>query len=219
MDATTLFEAILIHLIVLVLQATYTAIMNGRRCFRCFLTVTGSANGSRIVAIFLFVDHAVAATARQATRLSIITEEFLQRSLKIERSAGDTRRQAATLANLFRVHAARGDLEDAFDSADRAVALSIQIHDWYAAAVSKRSKARFLRRRNREDEARKELTEAAALFNRAGLADEEQAVEQEIERLGKKVGFPWYIRALFIMGGLFFLLMMLGVLLSLFEGV
>ncbi len=122
------------------------------------------------------------------------SEDFLKKSFEIERSAGDTRRQATALTNLFRVYTTQSKLDEAFKAADDAIILSLRIHDWFSAAVTKRSKARVLRRQDRIVEARKELTDAAALFQNAGLVSEQKAVEAELERLGKKAKLPWYAR-------------------------
>ncbi len=137
------------------------------------------------------------------------SQKYLESSLELERKAGDTAGQAKALANLGRVYLSQGDETRAFGVAEESAELSIQIHDWYHAAVVKRAKARVLRRSDRNEEARKYYVESIALFKKANEIEEAEATIEEQERLGKKKRLPWYAWVSIVLASLIFLIILI----------
>jgi tetratricopeptide (TPR) repeat protein len=139
------------------------------------------------------------------------SKDYLERSQEIEQQAGDNRRRARTLANLVRVHVTLGETEKGFALANEAVALLIQVHDWYEAGRIKQSMARVLRRQDKIQQARKEFTEAADLFSKADTEKDRQGVEEEIQRLERKKGMPWYAWLAIVVGALVLISMLIAI--------
>jgi tetratricopeptide (TPR) repeat protein len=141
-------------------------------------------------------------------------ENYFQQSLEIKRQAGDTRGQAMTLLNQVRVFRRRNDFAQAVGLNRQAATLFGEIRDTYCQAEAQRTLGRTYAAMNDLEKAREALRNAAALFERCSSGEKAAEVREEAEKLGRKIGLPWWAWLTIIVPLAAFLLL---VLLLIFE--
>ena len=134
------------------------------------------------------------------------TEHFYDRSLEITKTSNDICGQAVALTNLASVYNRAKDYQQAAEALEEAAGLFEGIGDSHKAGVARRKLARLYWRLRRQTEARESFATAIAHFDRRNSKNEAEETRAELDRLGKKVGLPWWAWAGVVIGLLFMLL-------------
>lgn len=121
------------------------------------------------------------------------SEECYRKSLDIKAKAGDTLGQANALNNLARVQEYRDDLAAAIDSSTQAIALFIDMRDFYTAAVVKHERGKRFRRMNERQSAAKDFAEAADEFRALGKTIAADAAARDLLASADTGGLPWWV--------------------------
>jgi tetratricopeptide (TPR) repeat protein len=121
------------------------------------------------------------------------SEECLRKSLDIKAKAGDTLGQANALNNLARVQESRDDLTAAIDSSTQAIALFIDMRDFYTAAVVKHERGKRFRRMNERQSAARDFAEASNEFRALGKTVAADAAARDLLASADTGGLPWWV--------------------------
>ena len=136
--------------------------------------------------------------------------QSLEAGLEIARKAGDTDGQAKALCNLQRVYLGLARRAEAIDAGERATELFLQARNWHGAAMAREGLAKLHRREGRTAEARAALAQAAEYYRRGGDAAQAARCDQSAQHVERHRRLPWYAVALLVIGGLFVLLIIVG---------
>jgi len=147
------------------------------------------------------------------------SKQYFEQSLEIKRQAGDTLGQAMTLNNLARVYRNLNINQQAIEVSHQAINLFGQMKDRYNVALVKRNLGKLYRSLKKSDLSKKLFIEAIELFKRCDELTEAETTQKELEYLtSKKSGLPWWGWGAVILAGLFLLLMFIGLIVIICEG-
>ncbi len=120
------------------------------------------------------------------------SREYFGRSLAIKQDLGDTRGRALTLGNLAVLHERVGDNDQSVQDLRLSIALFLEVHDYFDAAMSARNLGRLYRRLNALDSARNAFTDAIRYLERGNDTEEAASCRREHDEIGAVHSIPWW---------------------------
>jgi tetratricopeptide (TPR) repeat protein len=138
-------------------------------------------------------------------------QEWFGKSLEIKQKAGDVLGQALAFNNLLRVHIAKDEFESAVKMAAQATHYFQLGGDLGRAALAQQNLAKAYRRLGKVQQARDCYNEAIRLFSNKGDRSAVDALRAEMAALDVHVGLPWWAWVVMVLTGLFFLLLVVGI--------
>jgi tetratricopeptide (TPR) repeat protein len=120
------------------------------------------------------------------------SKQWYTRSLEITERTNDTYGQAVALSNLASVYQQAKDYKRAIEALEKAAQYFEGLGDPYRTGIVGRKLGRLYWRLGRQPEARASFERAISFFERRNGQAEALETRTELDRLGTKVGLPWW---------------------------